>query len=172
MKNGTRLNAETPGSVSVQFSVTPSGRCREPATTGTQRHAPFGHRGREARQARPLGCPPGEPRGRLRIDAEPPSARRRGLRRIGRQNLEIGIGAERDERVARAAAGMLAARRGTDAKPPLEVGHAGVEIRHRVDQMIEQPQRRRRLPLTASGAAAISTPPRTTAARQPVIRIT
>ena len=70
------------------------------------------------------------------VDAEPPRTRRFRLFGIRPDDLEIRRRPERDQRVARAEAGMLPARRGADAKQFFRAVDALLQVGHGVDEMI------------------------------------
>jgi hypothetical protein len=111
----------------------------------SQRHTAGGCRCGDSHEVAALHGPSGQPRRRPGIDAEPAPTHGRGLRRIRREDLEIGIGVERNQRVPRAAPWMLAAGRRANAQPPFEIGHAGVEIRHRIHEMVDATEHGSRL---------------------------
>jgi hypothetical protein len=97
--------------------------------------------GRKTFEAAAVRGPPDESRRAEVVDPEPARRGRPRLLRIGRDDLEVTRRSKRDERVARAPAGMLSAGRRAHAEQPLHALDTGREIGRRVDQVVDLVER-------------------------------
>src|ERR1051325_7917547 len=89
------------------------------------------------RQVASFGGPCDEARSAQRVDAELSRGGRFGLPGIASDDFQVRRWAERDERVARAFARVLTARRRANAQQCLDTLYSEREIGRRIDEMID-----------------------------------
>src|SRR6185437_4619518 len=61
-----------------------------------------------------------------------------GLPRVGRDDLQVRPGAEREQRIVRAEPSVAAAGLGPDSEAAFQIGDGGSEIRGGVNEMVDQ----------------------------------